>query len=263
VQPVKCLIILVALVFETSALAQTIISFGATLSGDEAIPTNNFGVSACGRLWLQGTNLAYRFVGGLARTTIEIHGPAGRGTNGPLLYVLPFSYFGTSDDYCRSAAGLPSTNANPEGVPYHPPFSVVNEGAISLTHEEVEYLMVGLLYASRTAFIAREAGTVVEKKARGQITLLDSDSDGVPDFQDQCPNTHAGAIINSNGCSIEQLCPCEGPWRNHGEFLNCMRNVLREFSHAGLITIQQHHQLFRAAAESNCGKVQQLTGPTP
>ena len=83
---------------------------------------------------------------------------------------------------------------------------------------------------------------------------VDSDSDGVPDGSDECPNSPPGAIVNAHGCSIEELCPCNGPWRNHGEFVNCMRAVLNDFSEAGLISAEQHRQLFRAAAESSCGK---------
>jgi hypothetical protein len=86
------------------------------------------------------------------------------------------------------------------------------------------------------------------------FALFDSDHDGVPDASDECPNSPLGAIVNVQGCSIEELCPCEGPWRNHGEFVNCMRVVLDDFSQAGLITAEQRRQLFRAAAESDCGK---------
>ena len=35
-------------------------------------------------------------------------------------------------------------------------------------------------------------------------TLIDNDSDGVPTFQDQCPNTAAGALANARGCSFVQ-----------------------------------------------------------
>jgi len=84
--------------------------------------------------------------------------------------------------------------------------------------------------------------------------LVDGDGDGVPDEIDECPSSAPGAIVNAHGCSIEELCPCDGPWRNHGEFVNCMRAVLNDFFEAGLISAEQHRQLFRAAAESGCGK---------
>jgi len=131
------------------------------------------------------------------------------------------------------------------------------EGVIPMTLEQIEDLMAGLLYATYVVtgpFIAGRPN--FEFPTRGQITLLDSDSDGVPDFRDECPNTPLGALINSHGCSIEQLCPCDGPWRNHGEFLNRMRDVLNDFSSQGLITLQQQRDLLRAASASDCGKAQ-------
>ena len=40
----------------------------------------------------------------------------------------------------------------------------------------------------------------------------DLDGDGVLNDEDQCPDTAPGAVVHPNhGCSIEQLCPCEGP----------------------------------------------------
>src|SRR5204862_37358 len=47
----------------------------------------------------------------------------------------------------------------------------------------------------------------------------DTDGDGVPDAFDLCPNTLPGAIVDAHGCSLAQLCPCDGPWRNHGEYV--------------------------------------------
>src|SRR5262249_23579407 len=43
-----------------------------------------------------------------------------------------------------------------------------------------------------------------------QITFFptpDSDGDGVVDSADLCPDTPSGAVVNVNGCSIDQLCP--------------------------------------------------------
>jgi hypothetical protein len=35
-------------------------------------------------------------------------------------------------------------------------------------------------------------------------SLLDSDGDGVPDFQDQCPNSAPGSGVNAAGCGLGQ-----------------------------------------------------------
>jgi hypothetical protein len=82
----------------------------------------------------------------------------------------------------------------------------------------------------------------------------DVDNDGVPDSLDQCPGTPAGAIVNAEGCSIDQLVPCAGPWRNHGQFVSATVQVSGEFLSQGLITEAQQEAIISAAAKSNCGK---------
>src|ERR1051325_1437699 len=39
----------------------------------------------------------------------------------------------------------------------------------------------------------------------------DRDFDGVPDAADACPNTPPCSIVDANGCSLDQLAPCDGP----------------------------------------------------
>ena len=82
----------------------------------------------------------------------------------------------------------------------------------------------------------------------------DEDFDGVPDSQDQCPNTPPGAIVDSHGCSIEQLVPCNGPWKNHGQFVSTLAHVTESFARAGLITEGQAGDIVSSGARSNCGK---------
>ncbi|HXI85640.1 MAG TPA: thrombospondin type 3 repeat-containing protein [Verrucomicrobiae bacterium] len=87
----------------------------------------------------------------------------------------------------------------------------------------------------------------------------DSDLDGVPDDQDECPNTPPGAIVNSHGCSIDQLVPCSGPasggtWKNHGQYVSAFVEVSTQFFVDGLITPDQFHAMVPKAAHSACGK---------
>jgi len=82
----------------------------------------------------------------------------------------------------------------------------------------------------------------------------DSDSDGVPDFRDQCLGTIPNTPVNADGCSIEQLCPCDGPWRSHGEFVNRLRAVANQFRKDGLITESQKRAIVNRGSASNCGK---------
>jgi hypothetical protein len=82
----------------------------------------------------------------------------------------------------------------------------------------------------------------------------DVDADGVPDSQDQCPGTPPGAIVNAEGCSIEQLVPCNGPWKNHGEYVSTLVHVTQAFERDGLITQDQQEDIVSSGARSNCGK---------
>jgi hypothetical protein len=86
----------------------------------------------------------------------------------------------------------------------------------------------------------------------------DSDGDGVPDSLDRCPGTPLGAIVNADGCSIDQLAPCAGPvsggvWKNHGQYVSTVAHVTEDFVEQGLISEAQAEAIVSAAARSNCG----------
>jgi hypothetical protein len=87
----------------------------------------------------------------------------------------------------------------------------------------------------------------------------DTDGDGVPDSEDVCSGTPAGAVVDAQGCSIDQLVPCAGPrtggpWRNHGQYVSAVTRTAEAFLAAGLITEAQKDAAVRAAAQSDCGK---------
>ncbi|HEY6122320.1 MAG TPA: hypothetical protein VIV66_20355 [Pyrinomonadaceae bacterium] len=87
----------------------------------------------------------------------------------------------------------------------------------------------------------------------------DADCDGVGDSVDQCPDTPPGAIVNADGCSIDQLVPCSGPasggtWKNHGQYVSSIAHTAESFVAQGLITEEQKGAIVSAAARSNCGK---------
>jgi len=91
------------------------------------------------------------------------------------------------------------------------------------------------------------------------IASPDSDGDGVPDAQDNCPNTPAGVAVDAHGCSIDQLVPCAGPvsggtWKNHGAYVSAVAKTAEAFLAEGLITEEEKDALVSAAARSNCGK---------
>ena len=79
----------------------------------------------------------------------------------------------------------------------------------------------------------------------------DCDGDGVPDEQDLCSGT-AGGAVDSHGCSIAQLCPCDGPWKNHNEYVTCVSSKASEFYIAGRITEQEEDAIIAQAAAASC-----------
>ena len=60
-----------------------------------------------------------------------------------------------------------------------------------------------------------------------KVTVLqgDGDGDGIDDNIDMCPGTVVGEPVDVSGCSISQLCPCEGTrykltiWKNNGKYV--------------------------------------------
>ena len=87
----------------------------------------------------------------------------------------------------------------------------------------------------------------------------DEDADGVPDSLDLCPGTPAGAIVDSNGCSIDQIAPCGGPasggtWKNHGAYVSRIAHAVEAFLELGLISEDEAEEIVSQAAQSNCGR---------
>ena len=90
----------------------------------------------------------------------------------------------------------------------------------------------------------------------------DADGDGAGDACDACPDDPQGDVVNKRGCSIAQLCPCDGPdpdrsWKNHGGYLRCIVKKSKRFQHKDLITWVERAAIIAQAAASACGN------PTP
>lgn len=95
-----------------------------------------------------------------------------------------------------------------------------------------------------------EGARLVELDA---IPAPDVDGDGVLDTADQCSNTAPGAVVNANGCSIAQICPCGSTWKNHGAYVSCVAHSAETFLAAGLITWTDKDVIVSNAAKSDCG----------
>jgi hypothetical protein len=92
-----------------------------------------------------------------------------------------------------------------------------------------------------------------------EIGLPDQDFDGVPDSEDNCPGTPLCTVVDAEGCSIDQLVPCEGPasggtWRNHGAYVSAFVHAANAFRAQGLISDNERDAAVAEAAQSDCGK---------
>jgi hypothetical protein len=88
---------------------------------------------------------------------------------------------------------------------------------------------------------------------------LDTDGDGVGDACDRCPDTPTGSVITRNGCSVEQLCPCDAPltggsWENQGDYLRCVSRATRTLRRAGALSRSESLRTIRSAIRSGCGR---------
>ncbi len=142
----------------------------------------------------------------------------------------------------------PGGSVGPQG-PCPPPKERLPEvitNATTLTPNEVKAVLNGF---GSTVFYSPNTGVTT-----AYIVVLDSDGDGVLDSEDLCPDTPGGSLVNSDGCSIDQLAPCDGGWKNHGEFVRHFRTVTAAFEAVGLITTKQTRELDKACAQADCGK---------
>lgn len=86
----------------------------------------------------------------------------------------------------------------------------------------------------------------------------DSDGDGIGDACDQCPGT-TEALVTQQGCSIAQLCPCEGPatdrqWESQTTYLRCVARATRTFRRSGQMSRAESLDALRRASRSGCGR---------
>jgi hypothetical protein len=94
----------------------------------------------------------------------------------------------------------------------------------------------------------------------GDVCDDDLDGDGVLNENDLCPFTPVGDVVDpANGCSIDQLVPCEGPfgttteWKNHGQYVRTVTHTAKSFFEQGLITEANRGAIVSEAASSDCG----------
>ena len=87
----------------------------------------------------------------------------------------------------------------------------------------------------------------------GDVCDNDLDGDNVIDANDRCLETTFGELVNSAGCSIEQICPCDNNWKNYGAYMKCIAHTSEYFVDAELITYEDKDFIVSQAAQSYCG----------
>jgi hypothetical protein len=75
---------------------------------------------------------------------------------------------------------------------------------------------------------------------RGPILPVDGNQNGVPDYLDSY---------------VEQVSPCDGPWKNHGQYVRAVTRALLELAAAKPISGPQFRRIVRDAQRSDCGKI--------
>ena len=95
----------------------------------------------------------------------------------------------------------------------------------------------------------------------------DADGDGIADSSDLCPGTPARALVDANGCSIDQLAPCSGPatggtWKNHGQYVSAVSGAVESFLAQDLISADQAEEIISQSAQSDCGFASKLRRST-
>ena len=125
---------------------------------------------------------------------------------------------GARIDFDRTAPGTAITIGNVEMIPLSPIETalktriVVNSTALAATIDCPDQAIMPALCTQFVKFSdglpipwpyllpARSSEVIFSR----DTTLIDSDNDGIPTFQDQCPSTAAGAYANARGCSFTQ-----------------------------------------------------------
>ena len=215
--------------------------FTAHLRGANEVPANNSTYTGFGWFTLDGTHLSFTL--GLdspfSPTGAGVCGPAAPGSNAPVIFEVSGWVF-----------------APP--VPGEGRAGLVTYGEYFLSLEQARQLRQGLWYVNISS-----AG-YPSGELRGQIVATDTndcDADGVPNHIDLCPDTPPGSVVDGHGCSIPQLCPCAGPWKNHREYVKCVKEQAHRFLREGQITHTERKAIVKQAEDSDCGNPRRFPGP--
>lgn len=94
----------------------------------------------------------------------------------------------------------------------------------------------------------------------GDACDSDIDGDSVSNETDLCPASQGPKLVDPDtGCSLAQLCPCEGPmgeerpWEKQKDYLKCIKENARHLRKLGVIGKAEYKFLLEEAKASQCG----------
>lgn len=81
----------------------------------------------------------------------------------------------------------------------------------------------------------------------------DLDADGISDKRDRCLETPVNDVVDEQGCSVAQRCPCDRRWER-GCYMDCVRASTTALDRLGKISRNQARRMNLAAFQSECGR---------
>lgn len=145
------------------------------------------------------------------------------------------------------------------GSPYDTPGSTDNSGFfLNGRIDEVE-LVVGRSLSDM------EIQAIVDAGSAGKCKEPDNDGDGVPNDEDECPNSNLSATVVIDGCNAgvpntlfpsactisDLIAACAEGASNHGQFVTFVSRLTNDLKKAGTITGQQKGAIQSCTAQAN------------
>jgi hypothetical protein len=125
----------------------------------------------------------------------------------------------------------------------------------ALISEEYQSTSATLMAKVTETCIDADADTICDEfdncVGTANTDQLDTDGDGQGDACDVCP-TSASNEVDANGQCV--ACPCDGGWKNHGEYVSCVAHETQDEVAQGSLTSQQRSVIVSRAGQSACGK---------
>jgi len=169
----------------------------------------------------------------------------------------------TSDSkgfYWTAAEGIVSLQNIDQGIVSSYPADVSGDGSVIVgrSFSQIQGWTGAFIWTKKTG-IRCLADVLAEQGVDVSGWKLDGAS-GVSDDG----RTIVGSGVNPDGVQeawiadlssplVDLVCPCDGAWKNHGQFVRCVANEAKIEFEEGLLTLEEKNQLVSDSADSDCG----------